>query len=85
MSRVNPAALAAALLLVAAALPGCTAAWWGRPNSKVGLTLLGSVPFQEAEQVAFDDMGKVAYVIGGTHLAVSALPSPGRAPLQGRS
>lgn len=42
----------------------------GNAASKVGLTLLGSASVPYAEQVAYDDAAKVAYVIGDTTLSV---------------
>jgi hypothetical protein len=69
--------LIAALLLAAVAAPAAAApqpARSGRPATKVGLSLLGSVAFPATEQVAYDDKAKVAYVIGGNSLAVIGLP-----------
>ncbi|PRW56875.1 alkaline phosphatase isoform A [Chlorella sorokiniana] len=79
MGGWRPAHVAAAnaLLLAAVAAPAAAApqpARSGRPATKVGLSLLGSVAFPAAEQVAYDDKAKVAYVIGGNSLAVIGLP-----------
>ncbi|KAI7845030.1 hypothetical protein COHA_001396 [Chlorella ohadii] len=78
MARPTMLSLVAAFLLAAAAAPAAAGPasvlparggqQW-QPPQKVGLSLLGSVPFPAAEQVAFDDKAKVAYIIGGNALA----------------